>query len=160
MDAAVARNAVLSVAVAAALLVGEGARAEAVRNCTSGETRQLVLTFVSAFNRGDSARLNEVFATAPRFRWYSTGGPGKRLGSAAHKRGTLIRYFAARYAERERLTLIGWRSGGNANGYVHFQFVLIREARDLRPTPYQGKGAAICSNAANTIAVWSMAPRR
>ena len=167
MIAAVARNTVLTVAIAAALLLGEGAQAEAIRGgspavereCTASETRQLVRTSVSAFNRGDSAQLNRLFAPASRFKWYSTGGPGRRLGSAAHKRGTLIHYFAARHAERERLTLIGWRGGGNANGYFHFQFLLIREARDLRPMPYQGKGAAICSSA-NTIAVWSMAPRR
>ena len=123
------------------------------------ESRGLVVSFVSAFNNGRSARLDRIFAPPASFKWYSTAAPGGWLGPAAYARSTLVHYFAVRHARRERLVLQSWQGGGNANGYSHFQFRLVRQARDLEPTAYEGKGAIICSASGNTIAVWSMGPR-
>ena len=151
------------VLLAAAMIAAAGgsarsARSTASRDCSLNETHRLVEAFIGAFNNGRSARLNRIFASAPSFKWYSTDAPGRRLGAAAYARSTLIRYFRARHARRERLTLTSWRGGGNANGYAHFQFGLIRQARDLQPTEYEGKGAIICGRR-NSIAVWSMGRR-
>lgn len=134
---------------------GDGS-ATTTRNCATGEPRLLVNAFIAAFNSGASARLDRIFAPLSSFKWYSTDAPGVRLGAAAYSRSTLIPYFAERHRARERLTITSWKSGGNSNGYAHFQFQLVRKARDLTPTPYQGKGALICSNTGNAIAVWSM----
>jgi hypothetical protein len=41
----------------------------------------------------------------------------------------------------------------------HFGFKLVRRALDLPPSPYQGKGAAICSGRCTQLAVGSMARR-
>jgi len=129
------------------------------RDCSVAETRRLVGRFIRAFNEGSTARLDRIFAPAGSFGWYSTDAPGRRLGTAAYDRSTLIRYFAARHAQRERLLLRRWQGNGNANGYSHFQFRLVRQARDLQPAGYEGKGAIVCSSSRNTIAVWSMARR-
>ena len=132
------------------------ALAAPARDCSAAETRQLVVDFLSAFNAGRAVRLDRDFARAPIFKWYSTTGPGKRLGAAAYDRSSLLRYFAGRHAQRERLSLRFWSGGGNANGYSHFQFRVVRSARDLPATLYEGKGAIVCSDGGNMIAVWSM----
>ena len=142
-----------------ALTGAPAAESAGARDCSVAESRGLVVSFISAFNNGRSARLDRIFAPAPSFKWYSTSAPGRRLGPAAYARSTLARYFAVRHAKRERLVLQSWQGGGNANGYSHFQFRLVRQALDLQPTPYEGKGAIICSAAGDTIAVWSMGPR-
>jgi hypothetical protein len=64
----------------------------------------------------------------------------------------------------ERLTLRSLRVNGNtiASGvgwktYGNFEYALIREADDLAPTAYRGKGALHCySSAADQLIVWSM----
>ena len=129
-----------------------------VRDCTRAEVRRTVRSFVQAFDRGWLARLDSLFAPADRFQWYSTGAPGRRLGDAARDRSTLTRYFADRHAAGERLELTRVTGGGNAHGYADFHVWLKRSARDLPPTRYEAKGAAICSDSGDAIAVWSMGP--
>ena len=127
------------------------------RPCARSEVGQVIVRFIRALNAGNAARLDAVFAKEPSFEWYSTGAPGRRLGGAAYRRATLIPYFVRRHAQRERLTLLSWSGGGNANGYAHFGFRLVRRAKDApRPLRLDGKGAAICTTSGNTIAVWSM----
>ncbi len=130
-----------------------------VEDCAAGEARAVVVRFVAAFNARDIPSLDRVFAPAESFNWYSTGVPGRRLGSAAHDRSTLIAYFRARHRQGEKLRLIRFQSNGNSNGYAHFQFLLERRARTLRPTVYEGKGAAICAASGDAISVWSMGRR-
>jgi hypothetical protein len=125
-------------------------------DCAAGEARAVVLRFVAAFNARNIPALDRVFAPAESFNWYSTGAPGRRLGAAAHDRSTLIAYFSARHRQGEKLRLVRFRGGGNANGYAHFQFLLERRARLLRPTVYEGKGAVICAASGDTISVWSV----
>ncbi len=146
------------------LVTATGSAGASLRDCTPPEAHRLVVRFVDAFNAGSSARLDALFAAddrdgdagTPSFQWYSTGPPGARTGRAAYDRSTLIRYFAARHRRGERLRLLSMSRGGNANGYFHFSFHLVRQARDLRPTAYEGKGAAICSDSGAHIAVWSV----
>jgi len=142
-----------------ALSGAPAAQSAGARDCSVAESRGLVVSFIGAFNNGRIARLDRIFAPGASFKWYSTSAPGRRLGPAAYARPTLARYFAARHAQRERLLLQSWQGNGNANGYSNFQFRLVRQARDLEPTAYEGKGAIICSAAGDTIAVWSMGPR-
>jgi hypothetical protein len=153
------KTAAIAALIVLALSGAPAATSAGARNCSVAESRQLVVSFISAFNNGSSARLDRIFATAASFKWYSTDAPGRRLGPAAYARSTLAHYFASRHAQRERLLLQSWQGGGNANGYSHFQFRLSRQALDLQPTAYEGKGAIICSGSGDTIAVWSMGRR-
>jgi hypothetical protein len=129
------------------------------QDCAPGEARQVVQRFVRAFNARDLPALDRVFAPAASFNWFSTGRPGPRLGPAAYDRSTLLSYFRARHRAGERLRLVRFRGGGNANGYSHFQFFIERRARALAPTVYEGKGAAICAVSGDTISVWSVGRR-
>jgi hypothetical protein len=96
---------------------------------------------------------------SPGFQWYSTGPPGARFGSAATNRSTLMSYFATRHRARERLKVLQL-SGGNANdnAYADFAFHILRQARGLRATAFEGKGASICSRYGARIAVWAIGP--
>jgi hypothetical protein len=125
---------------------------------------QGVIAFTRAFNAGDIRKLDGLFARKgihgrPGFQWYSTGPPGARFGSVAENRSTLMSYFAARHRARERLKLLQL-SGGNAddNAYADFGFQILRQARGLRATAFEGKGASICSRYGARIAVWSTGP--
>jgi hypothetical protein len=127
--------------------------------CAPGDTRRLAERFVRAFNTRDNATLDRVFAPAASFNWYSTGAPGARLGRAAYDRSTLLPYFRSRQRQAERLRLVRFQGGGNANGYGHFRFYVERRSRELRPTVFEGKGAAICAAGGDTISVWSVGGR-
>ena len=138
--------------------------ASRVRDCRNGEVEHGVVAFTRAFNAGDIRKLDGLFARKgthgrPGFQWYSTGPPGARLGSAATNRSTLMSYFAARHRARERLELLQL-SGGNADddAYADFAFHLRRQARGLRATAFEGKGASICSRYGARIAVWTIGP--
>ena len=62
------------------------------RACKSSEVNSLVADFSRAFNAGDLARLDRLFAPAESFQWYSTTGPGERLDPEASDRQTLVQY--------------------------------------------------------------------
>jgi hypothetical protein len=128
--------------------------------CTAAEVQSLVVRFLDAFNRGDLAELDGIFAREPFFEWYVTDAPGERMSLAASQdRPSLVPYFAARHALGERLTLRSFRFNGNsgAPGYGNFEYGLTRGADDLQPTPYYGKGAAFCyRDQPDVIFVWTM----
>ena len=128
-------------------------------DCVPGEAQRVVERFVRAFNARSIPTLDRVFAPKTSFNWYSTGAPGVRHGPAAYNRSTLMPYFRARHRVGEKLRLVRFQGGGNANGYSHFQFRLERRSRTLAPTVYQGKGAAICAASGDTISVWSVGAR-
>jgi hypothetical protein len=126
-----------------------------------------VARFVNAFNSGAARALDRVFAQEPDFRWYSTDAPGQRFLPVAADRAGLMRYFARRHVRAERLTLTSLLVGGNtiASGtlksYGNFQYTLVREADDLAPTEYGGKGALHCyASRPDVLIVWSMGRRR
>jgi hypothetical protein len=150
--------------VLAALLAGGVAaiaapNAASSRDCAPGEAQATLESFVRAFNNGDGPSLDRLIAPERSFVWFSVSGAGRRLGDRSKDRSTLARYFVARHAQRDRLTDITWQGGGNANGYAQFGFVLTRLADDELPSRYEGKGAVICDDGGNTIAVWSMGRR-
>lgn len=91
------------------------------------------------------------------FDWYSTDAPGRRIRSAAKDRAGLEHYFTVRHAAGESLRLTSFQFNGNAGGYGNLQYTLIRQADDLPPTAYTGKGAAICGPTRSMLGVWSMA---
>ena len=151
-------------AVAATAAHASSPEVSRVRDCRAGEVMQGVIAFTRAFNAGDIRKLDGLFARKgihgrPGFQWYSTGPPGARFGSVAENRSTLMSYFAARHRARERLKLLQL-SGGNAddNAYADFGFQILRQARGLRATAFEGKGASICSRYGARIAVWSTGP--
>jgi ketosteroid isomerase-like protein len=134
----------------------------AAKLCTPVEVSALVRSFIAAYNRGDGAVLDTLFAREPDFGWFSTTAPVARFGEAAKNRATLVRYFAQRHARAERLQLRSVQVNGNTVGvgiapYGNFEYRLIRRANDLPPTRYHGKGAARCfSGTPDLIFIWSM----
>jgi hypothetical protein len=135
-----------------------------VKLCTPAEVKGTVTRFVKAFNEGNPRHLDRAFASEPDFRWFATDAPGQRILPAAADRARLLRYFAARHARRERLSVTSIRvnsntiSSGSLKSYSNFEFTLVRTASDLAPTDYQGKGALHCYAARpDQLIVWSMA---
>lgn len=130
--------------------------------CASTEVRTLVRRVVAAFNSGNLAAVDELFARK-RYRWYSTTTPGSPDPVVIERR-SLPAYVAGRHALGERLRLRSVRITGNSHAsppYGNFVFSLVRSADDLEPTRYDGKGAAYCFRARpDVVFVWSMAARR
>ncbi len=133
-------------------------RLEATPNCNAAETGQLVQRFINSFDRGDIAQLDQLFAGADRFQWYSTDAPGQRIDAQARDRDSLIAYFEKRHEKHESLMLTSFSFNGNSASFSNFGFELVRSADDgLPPTPYVGKGAVDCAQTPGRLVVWSMA---
>jgi len=127
------------------------------RGCTAREVKRLVEVFVKAFNSGNRVSLGRLWAQeGDGFDWYTADAPGSRTGAQAQDRAGLGPYFARRHAQGEQWRLTSFRYNGVSASYGNFEYTLVRQANDLRPTPYAGKGAAICSPAL-ALGVWSMA---
>jgi hypothetical protein len=127
--------------------------------CSADATRVLVRSFVRDYSAGRVAAINRMGAPAPRFRWFSTGKPGARLGAPAYVRSTLARYFRSRVRVHERLRLTELRAGYDPRrGIVDFSGKLVRSADDIRPRrpPHDFKGAADCAAGRPMLIVWSM----
>ena len=143
--------------LAAALLAGSPASATG-ESCNEQGTRELLGTFIGAFNRGDFAQLDQLFARGMWWRWYAVGtAPGKRIQAAAYNRKTLVQYFRARHKKHERLRLLSFQYGGRSDGYAHFQYEIQRSADDIaapRSRTYTGKGAMSCW--VGRLSVWGM----
>lgn len=164
------RAAALLAALAVALSLASGPTASArehqrAKLCVPAEVERTVKRFLAAFNAGNLRALDGVFARKPYFRWYSTDAPGERFLPIAADRRNLVAYFAQRHGHGERLTLRSLRVNGNtvARGrswktYGNFEHRLVREADDLAPTEYQGKGSLHCyASRPDELIVWSMA---
>ena len=134
------------------------APASGLANCTAEEVRLLVDRFLHAFNVGDQGLLQQLWSQEGQgYDWYTTDAPGQRIGPAASDRATLMSYFADRHTRREELRLTSFRFNGNSASYGNFEYTLLRQADDLTPTAYGGKGGAVCNASPRTIGVWSMA---
>ncbi len=131
-----------------------GTSAQATR-CTANTLRAFVVRFTRSFNAGDRNSLRRLVQAAD-FHWYTVDDPVVRLGAGLYERGAVLAYFARRHVERERLRLRRFAFNGNNAEYGHFDFRLLRSARDLSSTVYEGKGAARCDGASATLAAWSM----
>ena len=152
------------VLVSAALIVGlwlsaaSPASPQRSIRCTASGTRSLVFAFVRAFNAGDRAALNRLWAKGSHFRWYMAWQDEPRAGETVYFRARLLTYFAARHLQQERLKVVRFHFGGKGFGYGHFDYRLEREALDLSATSrvYDGKGAVACYTRPRALAVWSM----
>jgi len=150
MRIALAAATVAGIAALIALTGGPG-DATARSACSSAEIRAALAAFVDAHNRGDSERLDSLFAEEPDFEWYSTSSPGQRLGQEAKKRRTLIGYFQRRHAAGDRFDLRSFgfngNSAGQGGGYGNFEMRMRRRVEGYGQGNWfrsWGKGAAIC----------------
>jgi hypothetical protein len=131
-----------------------GARA-ALPVCTADQVRALFMQHIAAFNRGDRTTLDQLWER-DRFGWYSTMAPGQRFAEEAKRRSTLLRYFAARHAHRERLRVRTFHFNGSSNAYGDFEYQLWRSSDELpAAVAVLGKGAVTCGET-RRLAVWSM----
>jgi hypothetical protein len=143
--------------VCLAAVAGTAPPAQAA-GCTADATKAVVRSFVADYNAGRVAAIDRLWAPEPYFQWYSTIGPGRRLGSKAYDRATLAGYFRARVRLHEKLVVTKVGAGYDATrNLVNFAGKLIRSADDLRATaPKDFKGAAACRPAGPALIVWSM----
>jgi hypothetical protein len=126
--------------------------------CTAGATKALVRSFVARYNAGRVGAIDGMWAPEPYFQWYSTIGPGRRLGSKAYDRTTLAAYFRARVRVHEKLVVTQLGAGYDSKrNLVNFAGKLVRSADDLAAAgPKDFKGAAACQATGPTLIVWSM----
>ena len=116
-------------------------------SCAAVEVRSAVVSFVTAFNRGDYERLDALFAEEPKFEWYSSPRPGLRLGRSARRRSTLIPYLRARHKAGDRFDLTSFGFNGNSPRYGNFEMDVRRSSPEFRHGKWfeaLSKGAAIC----------------
>lgn len=109
--------------------------------CTPAAVRRTVVRFMAAFNAGDQASLQRLWArTDQAFVWYLDGG------QTAQSRAALGAFFAARHAHHEILTLRTFRfTGYGDQGGASFSLTLTR-ATDGRPAVSGwGKGVVNCT---------------
>lgn len=135
-------------------------RTQHASGCTAAATTRLVYAFVASFNRGRVEAADRVWAPAPRFQWYSTTQPGKRLGSRSKDRSTLASYFRSRVRMHEKIRLTEFGAGYDPKrNIVNFGGKLIRSADDASraPKPPDFKGAADCRSGHPSLIVWSTA---
>ncbi len=152
--------------------------------CRPRQIAEVVIGFIDAFNSGNQERLAQLFfisegPSPPDFSqkgyypwswyWVSEVGAGGRIedGFVTYDQGELLRYFAERHGQGERLELlkVSATQAGllDEEGNVGFVYVLTRYAEDLEPElggPDRiatGKGAINC--ASRRIFVWSMEMR-
>jgi hypothetical protein len=120
--------------------------------CTESSTRQVVDSFIDAFNKGDIARLDRLL---PDFLFYATDAPGEFSSSEPRSRSDLIAYITQRHQVHERLNLESFTSSSRSGD---FEFEVLRSADDgLTPTPYGGKGQVFCRTNPHTLYLWAMA---
>jgi hypothetical protein len=128
-------------------------------HCAAETVRRALIDFSHAFNQGDAQTLDEVFATEPSFRWYSSGKPGERLNEDAHRRETLLAYFRDRHDSGDSLALRSYRFQGNAAGVGHFNGTFRRSASEYRSGAsfvVAMKGAALCRGRGAKFVVLSL----
>jgi hypothetical protein len=140
---------VLASAALGTLLLGtQGSAARPDSNCTAATTRDAVIAFVAAFNRGDYAALDAQFAQPPDFQWYSSPRPGLRLRGQSHRRDTLVAYFRWRHRVGDRLGLLDFQFNGDSGRYGNFGLKLRRAVPGFRHGErfrLEAKGALICA---------------
>jgi hypothetical protein len=152
--------------------------------CNTRQIAGLVIEFVDAFNRGDGERLSRLFFVAegpspPDFSeagyypwsWYSVSEIGEKGrivdGFVTYDQSEMLRYFAERHRQGERLKLIKVSSTHagllEEESNVGIVYVLTRHAEDLDPGlggPSRvafGKGAINCER--RQIFAWSIEMR-
>ena len=131
------------------------------KGCRPGEVANLLLAFLAAYNAGDTAALDPVFAE--HIEWYSdTKGENEQDHFVTYARDGILPYVAIRQEQQDRLALL-WLTVllETWHGGVDITYMLRREADDLEPGQdgrsrlVNGKGAIRCPE--RKIFVWSMA---
>ncbi len=157
MRLALAAPAIATVTLLAGCATSQGTASPVAADgpaCTETSTRQVVDSFIDAFNKGDVSRLNGLL---PDFLFYATDAPGAFSSPQAQSRGDLIAYLAQRHQVHERLTLESFGLNIESTGAGGFEFEVVRSADDLAPTPYGGKGSVWCRTTPHTLMLWAMA---
>ncbi len=156
------RRKLLACVVIALVALGLGAQslaAATTSHCTSAVTREAIVSFIAAFNRGDYESLDTQFAPPADFEWYSSGRPGLRLGSKSRDRDTLLGYFRARHRAGDRLGLVSFGFNGDSGRHGNFELELRRSATGFRDGEWfrvVGKGALICGADSTQFIVMSL----
>jgi hypothetical protein len=125
--------------------------------CDIVTVKRVLMSFFDAYNRGDTARLDALFARKG-FHWYASNGPGVRELPESRRRGTLVAYFRARHRRNDRMILRWYRFNGYERGrqLAHFEVEGKRRADDFRSGEwfgFDGKGALDCSQSRPSITV-------
>lgn len=135
--------------------------------CGEEQVRQIIGTFIDAFNGGDDpARLfapsaepgiSEQVRFTSRFTWYASSGGGLPH-VAIYERKDLAAYFAQRHAASERISLMSLTYPPNQlERYprADLSVLVTRTAADLQPLrDVVGKAAVNCRD--QTVLVWVM----
>ena len=164
-------SAVLAVLLLAALTGSASATRPAGSSaavvCSESDVADLLARFVRSFNRGESDKLDAIWADGSAFRWYSaTQSSPRKIHHVVDDRSELIRYFAARRDQRELLALKAFKQRRTEDGRVGVELLVVwRRALDLdrnRARRYHGKAAVVCRGDASFLATWSIGsePRR
>jgi len=90
--------------IVGALAPQSGGASSATQSCDRQSVEDLVRSFVRAYNRGDTEKLDSMWANEPDFEWYSVS-PGERERDDAYDRESLIPYFEERHQLEDRLRL-------------------------------------------------------
>jgi hypothetical protein len=128
----------------------------AAARCPATTQVQLVRSFVTAFNAGNSRAVNRLFAPEPAFQWFSAIGPDERIGKAAEDRSTLGAYIRNRHRRHDHLTLVRFGSV-DEQGRIDLTLLIRRRADDYRPRNLiPAKQDAVCTRRRAALIVWSM----
>jgi hypothetical protein len=150
-----------AVVLVAVLSVAAGSASGAARSpCDEPASRAAFGAFLTAFNRGEEATLEALFASAGQFGWYASSPPSGRLGHASRNRATLAAYFRWRHAKGEKLGLVKFnyasaqpRSGGTVS---NFNGILTRRAADVPLRKRGFKAALRCTETERRFVVVSI----
>ncbi|MFT3865682.1 MAG: hypothetical protein QM729_15550 [Solirubrobacterales bacterium] len=115
--------------------------------CTREQARRAFVAFLTAFDAGDYAKLDSLFASPPAFRWFSSNPPGRRIRAASMRRRSLIAYFRRRHAVHDHMSLSALQVNEGSPHSTGLSFELRRSAADFRrgrPFWVSGKAALIC----------------
>jgi hypothetical protein len=128
--------------------------------CDEPASRAAFGAFITAFNRGDAAALDELFAPAPEFGWYASSPPSGRVQQASRNRPTLAAYFDSRHARGEKLGLVkfNYASAQSRSGatVANFNGILTRRAVDVPMRKRGFKAALRCSDTERLFVVVSI----
>ena len=131
--------------------------------CAPSEARRAFASFLAAFNHGNYARLESLFAAEPAFGWFSSNSPGRRIRQEAERRSTLIQYIRQRHSQRDRLRLARLpvvTAGGQRSG---LGLELWRSAADFRNGKWSrvsGKASLVCHEQSPKFLVMSLGAAR
>lgn len=131
--------------------------------CGKPKARRAFTSFLRAFNRGDYAALDSLFAAQPAFAWFSSNDPGTRLRKRAERRDTLVAYFRWRHFEHDRLRLAYLTVNTGAPHSTGLGFELRRSAADLRDGEWlavSGKAGLTCHEGRPKFLVISLGSAR